>query len=243
LVARLEGRATLPATPFLTGIAGLEWEESELETDDKPERVATAANQLAMILRLTQITSGFVHDEHGGLYKFVPNPKMDAAVEFVDENIGEVPMIVWARYHADIDELMRRLAHHNPVQIDGRTGQKRSTRLSGMSLSDEAEDDFQQGRTRLLVGHPAAGGEGRNLQRAGVAVYYSQGYSLLHRVQSEGRNHRSGSEIHQKVTYVTYVCKDTVDETVMMALEGKKSVAEVVVDLKRQLGMRDNGTA
>jgi SNF2 family DNA or RNA helicase len=66
-------------------------------------------------------------------------------------------------------------------------------------------------------------------------VYYSQSYHLGHRLQSEDRCHRAGSERHEKVTYVDVVCRGTVDEIIAAALAGKKGMAEVVVDLREHL--------
>jgi hypothetical protein len=54
---------------------------TKLEAHD--DAYATAATQLTAILRLTQITSGFVPDEEGVIRRFKPNPKLDALEEFV----------------------------------------------------------------------------------------------------------------------------------------------------------------
>lgn len=221
LLARLEEGGALPV---LEG----DWEYSEVEggggVEDGP--VSTAANQLAMILRLTQITSGFLPDETGTLHRFSPNPKLDALAELVSEQIGSQQIIVWARYREDVRAICERLHRYNPLTIDGSTPQTKR---------DEAELLFQRGECRLLVANPAAGGVGLNLQAGSLAIYYSQGYSLEHRLQSEDRCHRSGSQIHEKVTYIDLIAQDTIDVIVRQALSDKKEVAEIVVDLKRML--------
>lgn len=222
LVARLSGQTT--AQDYSSFFA---FEESERD-DENDERVVTAANQLAMILRLTQITSGFAPDQDGQIHDFLPNPKLDALEEIVEENIGSQQIIIWARYRHDHDEIAKRLARFQPKIIRG-----------GTSTADreDIELGFQEGRYRLLIGQPAAGGVGLNLYAASLAIYYSQGYSLEQRMQSEDRCHRSGSEIHNRVTYIDLVAKGTVDEVIVDALAGKKDVAAVVVDLKRAIGM------
>lgn len=199
-----------------------------LEEPITDQRLATATVQLVMMLRLTTITSGFVKDENDELYLFDPNPKLDALEEIVDENIGTQQIIVWARYRENIRAICERLARYRPAIIQG--GQKDRERA-------DAEEHFQSGRTRLLVANPAAGGVGLNLQAASLAIYYSQGYSLEHRIQSEDRCHRSGSEIHQKVTYIDLIASNTIDGVVAAALSGKKSVADMVVDLRQALGV------
>lgn len=222
LVARLSGD-----TSAKDYSAFFSFEESERD-DDEDEKVVTAANQLAMILRLTQITSGFAPDQNGQIHNFLPNPKLDALEEIIEENIGSQQIIVWARYRHDHDEISKRLSRFNPKIIRGGTS---------TDAREDIELGFQEGRYRLLIGQPAAGGVGLNLYAASLAVYYSQSYSLEQRMQSEDRCHRSGSEIHNKVTYIDLVAKGSIDSVIVDALAGKKNVAEVVVDLKRAIGM------
>jgi SNF2 family DNA or RNA helicase len=199
---------------------------TKLESHD--DAYATAATQLVAILRLTQITSGFVPDEEGILRRFKPNPKLDALEEFVRDNITDAQIIVWAVYREDVRAIVERLSDLNPAIMQG--GQTDRERLA-------AETDFQEGRKRLLVGNPAAGGVGTNLQAASIACYYSLGYSLIDRMQSEDRCHRSGSEVHNRVLYVDFLCENSVDPVIRDAVADKKEVAEIVVDLKRALGV------
>jgi SNF2 family DNA or RNA helicase len=199
---------------------------TKLEAHD--DAYATAATQLTAILRLTQITSGFVPDEEGVIRRFRPNPKLDALEEFVRENITDAQIIVWAVYREDVRAIVERLSDLNPAIMQG--GQTDRERFA-------AETDFQEGRKRLLVGNPAAGGVGTNLQAASIACYYSLGYSLIDRLQSEDRCHRSGSEIHNRVLYVDFLCESSIDTVVRNAVAEKKEVAEIVVDLKRAIGI------
>lgn len=200
--------------------------------DVEEGRRASAANQLVAIMRLTQITSGFVPSETGEVHRFQPNPKLDACEELVRDNVrGGRSVIVWAAYRHDITALLERLADLNPVRIDGS-----QQGVRGQGDRDEAERRFQAGETKVLIGNPAAGGVGLNLQAASVAIYYSQTYNLIYRYQSEDRCHRSGSEIHNRVTYYDLSCVDSIDETVRAGLSGKKELADIVVDLRRAIG-------
>lgn len=189
----------------------------------------TAAIQLVAILRLTQITSGFAPDsESGKIHHFEGNPKLDALEDIVRQNIDAQQIIVWARYTEDIRAIMERLADLGPVPITG--GQNDAKRLG-------AEDAFQSATARLLVGNPAAGGVALNLQQGSLAIYYSQSHSFVDRAQSEDRCHRSGSQIHEKVTYIDLMCANTADLIVREAVMEKKNVHEIVVDLKHALGL------
>jgi SNF2 family DNA or RNA helicase len=204
------------------------------EESDGEERVATAANQLVMLLRLTQITSGFVTDDDGNVYVFPTNPKLAALEEIVRETIDDQKQIVWAVYRNDIDAIVRKLADLHPRVIDGRqVGSK------GQRERDEIETAFARGEFPLIVANPAAGGVGLNLQPASMAHYFSQSYSLIQRLQSEDRCHRSGSERHNKVTYNDFIARGTIDEVVSAAIAEKKDIADVVVDLRRHIGLEN----
>lgn len=202
-------------------------------TAGEDEEFATAATQLVAILRLTQITSGFVPNEEGVIHRFTPNPKLDAIEEEVRGIVPDRQGIIWALYREDHDRLMERFADLQPQLIRG-----------GMTdaAREKAELDFQAGRCPLIIGQPSAGGVGLNLFRGSAAWYYSQGYSLIDRLQSEDRCHRSGTEMHRaagidSITYTDVIATGTIDEVISDSLEQHKEVAEVVVDLKRFIGM------
>jgi hypothetical protein len=209
----------------------------EMDKSDDP-LMASATNQLSVITRLAQITSGFVpsdryrNDTDDGevfarqIHYFEPNPKLAALKELIDGQIDQQQIIVWAYFRPDHDRLMKELAPYNPLLLRG-----------GMSPyeHERIEAAFQEGRNRLLIAQQQAGGEGKNLQAASLIAYYSQRYSVVQREQSEDRTHRGGSEIHEKISYVDLIAKGTIDHEIVSALEQKKSAAEVVLDLKRKL--------
>ena len=58
-------------------------------------------------------------------------------------------------------------------------------------------------------------------------IYYSNGYDLEKRQQSEARIDRIGQE--HPMTYVDIICKDTVDERIVKALREKINIASQVM--------------
>ena len=58
-------------------------------------------------------------------------------------------------------------------------------------------------------------------------IYYSNGYDLEKRIQSEDRAHRIGQ--HKPVTYVDIIAEDTVDEKIVSALRKKINIASKVM--------------
>ena len=75
--------------------------------------------------------------------------------------------------------------------------------------------------------HLQTGGYGITLTQANTVIYYSNGYDLEKRLQSEDRAHRIGQK--KNVTYVDLICEDTVDEKIVKALRKKINVASQVL--------------
>lgn len=198
------------------------------------ERTATASIQLTMMLRLAQITSGFLpaEDDDTGervRHTFSPNPKLNAMVELAEElRAQNQKFIVWAIYRNDIETIvqaLRRQGFRVAAYYGGSTRRER----------DAAERAMQDGELDALIGHPASGGVGLTLTEASTVVYYSQSFNLEHRIQSEGRTHRPGAEQHERITYIDLVCRNSIDEMIQTRLSEKLSDAETVTEMVRTL--------
>ena len=93
---------------------------------------------------------------------------------------------------------------------------------------DKNREAFQnRPEVRFLVGTPQTGGYGITLTAANTVIYYSNGYDLEKRIQSEDRAHRIGQ--HKPVTYVDIIAEDTVDEKIVSALRKKINIASKVM--------------
>ena len=63
--------------------------------------------------------------------------------------------------------------------------------------------------------------------QAHTVIYYSNGYDLEKRLQSEDRAHRIGQK--KTVTYVDLIAEDTVDNKIVKALRKKVNIASEVM--------------
>ena len=93
----------------------------------------------------------------------------------------------------------------------------------------EAIDDFQAGRTKMILATVQAGGTGINLTAADTVVYLQRSWSLIDMDQSMARAHRIGSEVHESILRVDYVAPDTFEEVVLARLAGKSAGLEEIV--------------
>ena len=81
---------------------------------------------------------------------------------------------------------------------------------------------------RFFIGTPQTGGYGITLTGASTMIYYSNGYDLEKRMQSEARIDRIGQK--KAMTYIDIMCEDTVDERIVKALRKKVNIASQVMN-------------
>ena len=102
---------------------------------------------------------------------------------------------------------------------------------SGLTPQEERQPNIKRFQDdpecRFIVGTPSTGGYGITLTAANTVIYYSNGYDLEKRLQSEDRAHRIGQK--KSVTYVDIMADDTVDEKIVKALRKKINIASEVL--------------
>ena len=98
---------------------------------------------------------------------------------------------------------------------------------------DYAIRNFKENdKVRFFVGTPQTGGYGITLTSANTVIYYSNGYDLEKRMQSEDRAHRIGQT--KKVTYIDLIAEDTVDTKIVKSLRKKIDIASKVMGEERK---------
>jgi len=172
---------------------------------------------LVQLLRLQQITCGFVPTDDGDLEEFDGvNPRLDLLEEICD-GLGH-KAIIWARFRRDIDLIMQRLGD-KAVRYDGQTTD--DERSEAKARFQDPEDPIQ-----FFVGNPAAGATGLTLHQARTVIYASNSFKLTDRLQSEDRAHRIGQE--HPVAYIDLIAPGTVDEHIVRALRDKDEISTVL---------------
>ena len=188
---------------------------NDMESDmivELNNKVLTASNGLSKLLRLQQITSGVTPAG----YVDPMNVSKTDALQGVLEEIGNEPVVIFARFRADLVE-----AENTCILLGKNYGEVSGSRkdIEGVWEGDDID---------VLGVQLQAGGLGIDLTRARHAIYMSMGFSLGDYEQSRARIHRPGQE--RKCVYTHLVAKDTIDEAVYKALKSKKEVIESVLD-------------
>ena len=174
-------------------------------------QIATAANALTRLLRLQQVTSGFLRDEHG-VDVVVDTGKRKLLGELV-EDMGNEPIVVFCRFRKDLETV------HDVAEKLGRP----SFEISG----SRKELDLWNNGGGILAVQIQSGGLGIDLTLARYAIYYSLGFSLGDYLQSVARVYRYGQT--KPVAVYHLVADRTVDQTVLAALAAREEVVESIM--------------
>ena len=186
----------------------------------------TTATALVQLMRLHQITCGhFTADD--GTVKEIKNERLDTLLECMREVEGKA--VIWAHYRHDIKSIIK--------AVDKEFGPNSYVTYYGDTPNEERQGNIKKmqdpnSSVRFLIGTPQTGGYGITLTEANVMIYYSNGYDLEKRTQSEARINRAGQK--RKMTYIDIICEDTVDEKIVKALRKKMDIANQITgdDLK-----------
>ena len=187
--------------------------------------VITAKNVLERMLRLQSVCGGFVNVETDAGKVSTPvgktNPKINLLMEFLDE--FDEPALIWTPYISEIKAI--------GAVLEKRYGNNNVGYLYGDIDRDARQryvNSLQRGSIRYIVGNPSTGGIGLTMTAAKAAIYFTNSYNYIDRVQSEDRIHRKGQT--DKVLIVDFIMENTVDEVVMMALKAKSDVSDFIRD-------------
>lgn len=226
----------LPAKVYMTRNIELTKEQKKIYKDMREDcladcdgQIVSATNIIVKILRLHQIACGHVTYDTG-VSEDLPNHRISELLNVLDETNGKV--IIWAAYRRDIQKIAFEIKNATNQDGELKYGEDSVVSFYGDTRDEDrvaAVNEFQDPNSpvRFFVGNPSTGGFGLTLTEAKTVIYFSNTYNLEHRLQSEDRAHRVGQD--SNVTYIDFVCPDTVDEKILKALKQKKDLAHEVV--------------
>ena len=181
----------------------------------------TVTNILTRLLRLSQLTGGFIGDDEGNAPQRISTAKMAALEDIMDEVLQEgKKLVVIARFVPEINAINKMLE---------KRGIGYACIMGGVKDRDAQVTAFQTDPdTQVFVGQIATAGMGITLTAASTMVFYSEDYSMSNFEQAKARIHRVGQK--ENCTYIYLAAKGTVDEKVLAALRSKADLARTLVD-------------
>lgn len=193
------------------------------------DAACTASIALTKTLRLQQIVSGFLKMEDGAIVRFDNSPRLSALRELLEDLTPNYKVIVWCVWSPDY-EAIRKLCSKEELNI------KYAEVTGEINNKDEQVQLFQNDESvRIIICHTGAGGAGISLTRAAYSIGYSRNFSYEQDAQALARNHRSGSEQHEKITRIDLVAKGCVDEIALDAVKMKAENSEQLLPGSQEL--------
>ncbi len=185
----------------------------------------TVTNVLTKLLRLSQLTGGFIGNDECRTCQQISRSKPDALEDIVDNAVqsGE-KIVVIARFLAEIKAIKKLLEKKHILysQVSGEVKDR-----------EEQIRKFQNDpKVSVFIGQVATAGLGITLTAASTMVFYSLDYSMSNFEQAKARIHRAGQQ--KNCTYIYLIAKGTVDEKVLITLQNKANLAKNLIDEYRR---------
>lgn len=183
---------------------------------------------VTQMMKLQQISSGFLRDEFGVDHKIPGDmPKVKALHEIMERATGKVIVFLHFQYSAKL--VFEQMKAYNPAIMVGK--------------QSEIYEDVEQQKTKFKTdstcrmfiiqddtgkyGHTLLGDQSIESDACATTVFYENSFSLDTRKQAEARNHRHGQRL--AVTYIDLVCSP-IEAQAIRALQRKERVARFILD-------------
>lgn len=195
-------------------------------------KISYARKPASKLMKLAQITGGFLKTGDKVYPIDGDNPKMDRLKEIISSAHGKCIVYAWFRH--EVEAIYAAMHEFNPLMLYGKTKNKNEI-VSAFNKNDDA---------RVLIAEPSSAGIGLTLLGTRncpchTIIYYSNQFSYTARMQSEARCYRIGQEY--PVTYYDLLCEDTVDEHILDNIKKKQVNHEAIKNppaVARQAGFR-----
>lgn len=198
------------------------------KTQEGHPQAVVAQLAVTKALRLMQIVSGFVKTEDDVEIDIKDDQRIKITEELLAEITPNHKVIIWCSFKHNYKTLGK-LCEKMKLDHVFITGDM------NLQQKQEAMNEFRtRDETRVIIANRKAGGIGINLVEASYSIVFSRNFSLGEEKQSEARNHRGGSQIHERVTKIDLVSPGTIEELVLEALNNKQKISDAVVDWARQ---------
>ena len=210
---------------YINRVAKLDKKEYELykkmERDavlEIDENDITALNAAAVSNKLLQMSNGAVYTEDREVIR-IHDKKLDVLEELIEEANGE-PVLVFYNFKHDRDRILKK--------------------FKGVRILDTDQDikDWNDGKIKIFLAHPASAGHGLNLQAGGhIVIWFGLNWSLELYQQANARLNRQGQTETVRIYHI--IAEGAIDGRVLEVLKGKNMRQEELLrKLKAEIGGR-----
>jgi len=199
---------------------------AELETEKGTANI-NIQHIFTKLVRLQQVTSGFIKNERGENVKLIHTPKLDALIEEVELILEmDESIIIWCRFLYTIEMISKLLQNKNIKHIT----------MVGDDKDKTAKwRTFQTSKIPIFIGQVVAGGIGIELFKENTSdeyqhtIFMENYYSIDVRDQATGRSYgRIGQNAKSRV--VDIIIKNTIDEKILDTLKKDRNIADLIME-------------
>jgi SNF2 family DNA or RNA helicase len=179
---------------------------------------ADASGVLAQLTRLRQIClSPSLLDIKAS------SAKESFLLEWLEDNPNE-QVIIFSNFSSYLKKLGDKIPREKRIGlIIGEIGKEERQHIV---------NNFQEGKTNIILANIEAAGVGLTLDAASVVIFLDRHYSPVYNQQAEDRIVPTTENSNQNCTIIDVVCKDSIDQKIHDLLSKKKSVIEVINNYK-----------
>jgi SNF2 family DNA or RNA helicase len=194
----------------------------ELFLELKRGEVSDAKNVAVKIMRLQQITGGWIKSDEGNLHRLSTAKLRGCRERLEDLFDADERVVVFARFRPEVFAVAKLGDRFKVPTYRLLGGIRREER-------DEARRAFQaKDGPSLFVAQIQTGGLGITLHSSSQVIFYSVTYALDDYIQACDRVHRIGQK--RKVTYQHLVATSTIDIDIYAALRQKQQLMNLIMD-------------
>lgn len=189
---------------------------------------SAVANAAGSIIRLQQITSGYLPEEDGTIYEF-ENARLNCLMQTLGTMSGKV--MIWCRFKYDVKAVAAALGE-KCVTYYGETDSHERDVAKFRFINDP--------EVLYIVGTAGAMGTGIDGFQTvcNQNIYYSNTFKATDRWQSEGRTNRKGMEFDSTL-YIDLICRGGLDRKILKRLQDKRNLSDMMLDDIRWLVEND----
>lgn len=200
-------------------------DEDGCESTDGPTTVG-AQNVLARLMKLSQMSSGFIIDEEKVPHE-IGSSKLDLLEDTLQDIDRDEPLVIFVRFTYDIARIRKRLAAkgYKVAELSGKRNELRA---------------WQQGEYDTLVVQLQSGSEGVNFTWCGskqckYCIFFSKDYRWEKHEQALSRIHRPGQ--NETTFFISLIMRDTIDEEIEDVLEKRGDLLKAVIEQRTIKGL------
>lgn len=215
--------------------------ETEFIVELENGTIVTADQIVTKLIKLQQITSGFIYDETRGVHWVVPtakNPLILALKTLIEEEL-EGKLLLVCHYQPTMDLLLKALEEYSPAVIRGQEWHRKHQR----GIEEEKARFNSDPKCRVMVGQEISLRYGHTLMGTEqdpclTEIFVENNYSLNDRSQCEQRPQGNGQ---MGVLSILDLFASPQALKIVRALQQKEDVAALLMGYAREEGVLPRG--